>query len=99
MQEDTDCESLLKQIADEACERIARQTIEALKRRRVGLYGHNGYLANAWEEVCAQLQMGGTPEPRSALDYAGFIIEGGLERTDRGVLIAIWHQTPLGSHL
>jgi len=85
-------------VADGACERIARSVIRAMQGIRDSTSGDNSGLESAWDEVCAQVQ---TQDSWAGDAYEATmlgLIAGRVSRLDRATATAIWLQTEAGSH-
>lgn len=88
---------MMREYADAAAERVCAEVIEAMKGYNEGLSGKDSGLANAWEEICVQVQGEHSAFWNVYLETMHPHVVSAVEALPERDRRALWLQTDTGS--
>lgn len=91
-----DALDVLKKFSEDIADRIVRKTVSELKKNSDTLSGDDSGLKNAWEEICAQIQVESSYFWEAYEGIAWSIISCHTAKLKHHELLAIWFQTDEG---
>jgi hypothetical protein len=87
---------IILQIAQSACDRVAKKVIRNLQRMTDCLSGDDSPLKNVWDEICVQVQYEESFMWEVYLEQIRFFTNAEVERLPPEIRAAIWLQTDQG---
>jgi len=89
--------AIVRELADQICQRITRATIRILQSMDARLSPDDSGLKNPWDEVCVQMQHAESIYWDTYVETINGFVGGEVEILKKFEQEAVWLQTPQGS--